>query len=287
MTKLVLPFVEIMVTQACNLSCHGCTNYSDLVHKGYLTWEQGREQITPWLERVTIPDFGILGGEPLMNPDIRNWVIGIRQLLPDAQLRFTTNGLLLEKNLDIIDLLADVGNCVFKIGVHLHDTILENTIQYILNRYDWEEVTEFGVKRLKTANNFRFHVRRPDVFWKTYQNDYANMMPHNSDPVQAFKICCQQTCPLLYNGKLYKCSTAGLLRDTLARFNNPNFAAWEPYLDNGIGPQCSNLELNNFVTNFGRPSSICSQCPTASDIGSKIVHLDNVSMRKDRLLVKK
>ena len=43
--KPVLPFVEIMITQACNISCTGCTNYSDLVHKGYLTWEQGQAEI--------------------------------------------------------------------------------------------------------------------------------------------------------------------------------------------------------------------------------------------------
>jgi organic radical activating enzyme len=283
MVKPVLPFVEIMVTQACNLSCHGCTNYSDLVHNGYLTWEQGQAQITPWLERVEIPDFGILGGEPLMNPDIRNWIQGLRELMPTSQIRFTTNGLLLEKNFDIVDLLHDVGNVVFKIAVHQENEQLENTIKQIHEKFDWEPITEFGVARLKTSRNLRFHVRRPDVFYKTYQGTYDTMQPHNNDPAQAFAICCQQTCPLLYNGKLYKCSTSGLLEDVLKRAGYPNKNLWDKYLYDGLLPTATESELTNFLLNFGKPHQMCCMCPTKSDTQSTIVHLKNVSTKKIKL----
>lgn len=282
MTKPILPFVEIMVTQSCNISCAGCTNYSDLAHKGYLTWEQGRAQLEPWLERVDIPDFGILGGEPLMNPEIRDWIIGLRELMPKAQIRFTTNGLLLQKNFDIIELLHDIGNCVFKIAVHKQDPELEAVIQQVFDQYDWEPVVEYGVSRYKTTNNMRFHVRRPDIFWKTYQGDYATMTPHNSDPEQAFEICCQQTCPLLYNGRIYKCSTSGLLEDTLRRFNNLNNPAWGPYVLPGTGADCSDAELQELLDNFGKPGAVCKMCPSAQDHNSKIIHLENVSTRKIR-----
>ena len=279
-TKLVLPFVEIMITQACNISCAGCTNYSDLPHNGYLTWEEGREQIEPWLARVDIPDFGILGGEPLMNPRVRDWIIGLRELLPTSQIRFTTNGLLLEKNFDIVDLLADIGNCVFKIAVHERNENLEKIIQRVTNQFDWEPVVEFGVSRLKTKNNMRFHVRRPDNFYKTFLGPYEDMIPHNNDPLQAFDNCCQQTCPLLYNGKIFKCSTSGLLEDVLAKFNNPNSEAWAPYIYPGLTPDCKDTELQEFLNNFGKPHSMCQQCPTKNDTTSTLVHLDNVSRRK-------
>ena len=38
MTKMVLPFIETMVTQACNLSCRGCSNYSDLAQQMFSTF---------------------------------------------------------------------------------------------------------------------------------------------------------------------------------------------------------------------------------------------------------
>jgi hypothetical protein len=278
--KLVLSFVETMVTQACNLSCYGCTNYSDLKHRGYVAWEQGREQIVPWIERVDILDFGLIGGEPLVNPDIRSWITGVREILPQAHLRFTTNGLLLEKHFDIVKLLADIGNCVLKITVHVHCTEIEQSIDRVLKMFNWQPIFKYGIHHYQTDNNFRLQIRRPDVFLKTYLGSYENMKPHNSDPVSAFEICCQQTCPLLYQGALHKCSTAGLLSDTLLRFNWPNLDEWAPYLAEGLSPDCSQDELISFLDNFGKPNSICGQCPTAQDINSKIWHLESVVTKK-------
>lgn len=278
--KPVLPFVETMITQACNLACHGCSNYSDLTHQGYVTWKQGKRSLTNWLARVDIPDFGILGGEPLMHPRCEDWLIGLRELLPDAQIRFTTNGLLLPKKMHLIKIMEQIGNVVFKIAVHVKDPELEKTIQTILDMYQWQEVEEFGVKRLTTGNRFRFHVRRPDIFWKTYIGNYENMAPHNSNPSDAFQICCQQTCPLLYKDRIYKCSTNGLLRETLERAGSPNWESWTQYLDDGIGSDCSDEQLVSFLNNFGKPNRICGMCPSSSHLGSRLIHLENVSTKK-------
>ena len=279
-TKLVLPFLETMITQVCNLSCHGCTNYSDLVHKGYVQWEQGKASLLPWLNRIEIPDFGIMGGEPLVNPECDKWILGIRQILPDTQIRFTTNGINLDKKMHLVESLKDVGNSVLKITVHGENEQVESTVNKIFKMYDWQPVTEFGIQRYKTDNNFRFQINRPSIFYKTYKNDYENMQPHNSDPTAAFAVCVQQTCPLLFGNRIYKCSTAGLLKNTLARFRNPNIDSWLPLIDHGIGPDCTDLELNTFINNFGKPNSICSQCPTAVDAQSKIVHVQNIKHKK-------
>jgi len=280
MTKPVLPFVETMITQACNISCSGCTNYSDLVHSGYLTWQQGRAELLPWLDRVDIPDFGILGGEPLMNPDVRNWITGLRELMPQSQLRFTTNGLLLDQNIDIVDLLADVGNCVFKITVHVNNSKLEDTIQHIMSRFEWEPVTEYGIARYKTKNNFRFQINRPAQFTKSFVGTYRNMQPHSNTPADAFEICNQQSCPLLFNGKLYKCSTSGLLSPVLERFGWPNRDSWQPYLQSGVAVDCSDSELQQFLNNFGKPHAICSMCPSKQNTESILEHYSNVSKKK-------
>jgi organic radical activating enzyme len=222
MSKLVLPFLETMVTQVCNLSCQGCTNYSDLKHSGYVPWTQGRDWLEPWLDIVDIPDFGIIGGEPLINPDIESWLVGVRKLLPEAQLRFTTNGLLLHKWPNLLNLLHDIGNCVFKITVHIEDQMLEQNIQQIFSQMQWEPVTEYGISRWRTSNNLKFQINRPTHFLKTFQGPYHDMMPFDSNPADAFDACVQKTCPLLYRGKIYKCSTSALLLDTLDRYRRPN-----------------------------------------------------------------
>jgi organic radical activating enzyme len=276
-SKPILPFVETMITQSCNISCLGCTNYSDLKHSGYVSWADGKQQIEAWLDRIEIPDFGIMGGEPLINPEVKDWVLGTRELLPNSQIRFTTNGLLLAKHYDIIDLMSFVGNCVFKITVHCNTEELENLIDQIKSSYNWETVIEHGITRFKTNNNFRFQINRPTRFIKTYKNAYNNMMPYNSDPTDAFNNCCQQTCPLLYNGRIYKCSTAGLLGETLKRFNNPNWDTWKHYVVDGITATCSDELLNQFIENFGNPHSICGQCPVEKQ--GVIIHLENIGQK--------
>jgi len=280
MSKPILPFVETMITQVCNLSCTGCTNYSDLQHEGYVPWSQGRTWLEAWLERIDIPDFGILGGEPTISPEVNDWIFGLRDLMPTTQIRFTTNGLLLNKKFDIVKHMAEIGNCVFKIAFHQDNPELEEVVERIFSMYDWEPVVEYGVHRYKTKNNFRFHVKRPDVFWKTFKGSYENMHPHDSNPADAFAICCQQTCPLLHNGRIYKCSTSGLLAETLEKFGYPNSDQWQPYIQQGIGPDCSDAELTAFLNNFSKPADVCRMCPSPNDVESKIIHLEHVHTRK-------
>ena len=270
--KPVLPFLETMITQVCNLACVGCTNYSDLSHKGYVTWKDGKEQLEKWLEIVDIPDFGIMGGEPLINPQVDEWLIGVRDLMPNTQIRFTTNGLLMHKHTDIIKLMHELGNVVFKITVHTpDDEILKSTIDDIFNNFQWTEVTEYGIKRWKTSNNLRLQINYPTQFLKTFKGDYNNMLPFDSTPSESFNDCIQQTCPLLYNGKIYKCSTAGLLKDTLD-FNNIKNELWIKHIDNGISTTDDINHIKRFVENFGKPNALCRQCPTKKDTSAILLH---------------
>jgi organic radical activating enzyme len=279
---MILPFLETMITQSCNISCSGCTNYSDLRHAGYVPWSQGQQQIQSWLDRIDIKEFGIIGGEPLINPEWRDWIIGVRKMLPASQLRFTTNGLLLDHAADIIDICESVGNIVFKITVHVHNAKLENHIEKIMSSRSWTLVTEFGITRWLGPNNIRFQINRPATFIKTYKNSYNNMQPWDSDPAQAFNQCCQQTCPLLYQGRIYKCSTAGLLKDTLQKFNNPNIDQWAPYIDSGIGVDDSDSVIQEFCDNFGLPNAICGQCPSQNN--GTIDHYSTVAFKQKTVL---
>jgi organic radical activating enzyme len=268
-----------MITQVCNLSCQGCTNFSDLKHSGYITWAQGRGWLENWLTRIHISDFGIMGGEPLINPEWQQWVQGVRNLLPHAQIRFTTNGLLLSKYPDIVDFLNDVGNVVFKISVHVNNADLEDQIKQIQQNHAWHAVSEFGINRWKTGNNVRFQINRPQWFYKTFLGDYHNMQPHNSVPEQAFEICVQQTCPLLHQGRIYKCSTSALTAKIVDRFSTVDTKAWKPYWDSGIDSSCDHEQLTKFINNFGKPHAMCGQCPSKQHISSKLNHLSTVDIK--------
>jgi organic radical activating enzyme len=277
---LTLPFLELMVIRACNLSCTGCTTFSDLRHSGYVTWDQGHSELEPWIRRLNLEGIGIMGGEPLINPDLADWLIGIRKLLPNAQIRFVTNGLLLDQNWHIFELLRDLENTVFKISHHVSNDRLDNAIDSIMSSCNWEPVEEFGISRWKDPNrDFRFQIATPTQFLKTFRNTYEDMAPHDNMPEQAFELCVQKRCPLLWQGKLFKCGTLALTPDLLERYNWPNHDQWIPYLDSGLESTCSDQELGRFVNNFGKPNAKCRQCPSRADLQSLVDHRSTVAFK--------
>lgn len=278
----IIPYVEVMTTHVCNLVCPGCSTYSDLNHSGYVTWEDAKREIEPWLERITFEHFGLMGGEPLINPKIKDWLIGIRQLMPSTTIRFPINGTLLHKHLDIVELLHELGNVIFKITVHTDSKVIEDAIDYVNNMYNWTPIYEYGVHRFVTSNNLKFQINRPVEFYKTFQNDYKNAAPYDSDPMDSFAQCHQKECPLLYNGRIYKCSTSGLMDGVLKRFDYPNKQQWEPYLDNSkngsIGITSTDLEIKEFINNIRKPHTTCRQCPTAKTV-TIVDHTSTVRFR--------
>jgi len=279
MTRYDLEFLESMIVKPCNLSCQGCTTYSDLKWSGYVPWEQGRAELEPWIKRLNIGAWGAVGGEPLMNPDLKNWLIGVRELLPQSQIRLVTNGTLLNRHRDIIKLMHELGNCTLKISYHIQDRAVDDIIQDIMAAYAWQPVTEYGIDRWLTDRGFRFQIARPKQFFRTFLGTYDDMRPHDNDPRLAFDLCVQKRCPMLLDGLIYKCGTAALTRGVLERFNNPNLDLWQPYLGTGLDPECADSELEKFVKNFGKPHPMCRQCPTSKDTHSILDHTITVTRK--------
>jgi organic radical activating enzyme len=279
-----LPFVETMITYACNLSCAGCTNYSDYNMKGSVSWKQGKEWLDAWIERVEIADFGIMGGEPTLNPECEQWIYGVRSLLPNSQIRFTTNGVNFHKNSQVLDWCVDVGNTVFKFTLHEDKPYAKDAINFVFKKYGWKPITEYGINRWIGPNQTRFQINSPTQFFKTYQGTFGSMKPHNNNPKDAFDMCIQQTCPLLYEGSIYKCSSIALLNRVLNDWKQPITNDWKPYTDYiGITPNSSDREIRQFIQNFGRPHKICSMCPTKKDTQSVLNHRTNVISKKQWL----
>jgi hypothetical protein len=220
-----------------------------------------------------------MGGEPLMNPQIVQWLQGIRQLLPQAQIRFVTNGFLLSRYWHIVDILEQLGNCVLKISYHIQDERLDSVIHRIQISRHWEPITEFGIDRWISVRGLRLQITRPKRFFKTFRGSYSDMKPHDNLPTEAFEMCVQKKCPLLYNGRIWKCGTLALTPDLLNRMKDPNIDVWAPYLQKGLTPDCKFQDLDRFVTNFGKPHSVCRQCPTEKDLDSILDHTTTVVLK--------
>jgi len=281
MPKLTLPFVETMITYACNLSCTGCTNYSDYNMKGSVKWLNGKKWLENWLEVLNISEFGIMGGEPTLNPDCQQWLYGVRKLLPNSQLRFTTNAVNFLKKPEVLDWCVDIGKTVFKFSLHQDLEYANESVNYVFKKYNWKPINEFGIERWVGPNNTKFQINIPHKFIKTYKGTFGSIKPHNNKPNEAFKICIQQNCPLLFEGKIFKCSSIALLNKVLSDWNQSITEDWKPYANyKGISFNSSQKEIQDFINNFAKPNKICSMCPTIKDTDSIIDHRKNVISKK-------
>ena len=281
MQRPILPFLETMITYACNLSCAGCTNYSDYNMKGSVSWKQGKSWLEDWLERVDIPDFGIMGGEPTLNPECEQWIYGVRELMPNSQIRFTTNAVNFDQRPEVLDWCIDVGNSVFKFTLHEDKTYAINAVHKVFDSYDWKPITEYGINRWIGPNGTRFQINSPTKFFKTYCGSFGNIQPHDNNPREAFDMCVQQQCPLLYEGRIYKCSSIALLNRVLDDWQQSVTEDWQPYTRyQGISPDSEEGEIKSFIKNFGKPHKICSMCPSSKDTDSIIDHRSNVISKK-------
>jgi uncharacterized Fe-S cluster-containing radical SAM superfamily protein len=246
-----------MVMRNCNLSCDGCTTFSDYTHSGsYPTIDEIVGDLKMWAQRVHYDHLGTMGGEPLLNPYIEDLLVRIREEFPNVTIRFITNGLLLEKHKSLIDKLHELGNVILKITKHVNDERIKNIVKYIMYRFDWEPVTEFHIHRWLTTNSFRFQVNAPEKFFRTFRGTYFNMQPHDNNPVEAFDLCVQKTCPL--------------------QLDKPE---WAPYINAGLDITASDAELGKWIKNFGKPHTLCRQCPTKHNTESIIDHRKNVTFK--------
>jgi organic radical activating enzyme len=280
MKKFDLPYIEFMVMRNCNLSCDGCTTFSDHTHPGnYPQIDEIIKELKMWGERVNFDHLGTMGGEPLLNPYIQDLIVRIREEFPNVTIRFVTNGLLLEKHKPLIDKLHEIGNVILKITKHVNDERVKNIVKYIMNRFDWEPVTEFHIHRWLTTNSFRFQVNAPEKFFRTFRGTYFNMQPHDNNPAEAFDMCVQKTCPLLYDGKLFKCGTLALTPDMLNKMGQLDKPEWANYINAGLDIHASDAELDKWIKNFGKPNALCRQCPTKHNTESIIDHRKNVTFK--------
>lgn len=264
--KPTLPFLELMLSSVCNLVCNGCSTYSDIPSRGYIPWSQIKQWLVHWQQHLNIEDIGPMGGEPLIYPDLLLMLQDLRQMFPKSKIRFPTNGTLLHKNWAVIDWLYADGNATLKITRHIESDQLQQNIDQVWSRFQWLPVHEYGIDRWRTDSGLRLQINAPKIFTQTFRGTYHTAKPWYSQPAEAFDNCHQPTCPLLHNGRIYKCSTSALLPDALAKHGSPNVGLWHPYFDNefngSIGLDSDAQDIDRFVANFGRPHTICSQCPS-------------------------
>ena len=100
--------VQVHVVDHCNLNCRGCSTYSPLVREGFADVKQVKKDLCELSRKLHVSVIGIIGGEPLLHPEIEALICVARKAFPNAVLTLTTNGILLpEKSRCFWDVVRD------------------------------------------------------------------------------------------------------------------------------------------------------------------------------------
>ena len=180
-----LPYLEFHIADHCNMNCKYCEHYSGLVNTPKFT---NLERFTCDLNQLHkfIDDIGmirILGGEPLLNPEVGEYVKLCRKLYPFANIFVVTNGILLPKMPD-----------------EFFDTLKQNNAGIHISFYPPLESKMPSIKQLLEDKQVSYHI-----FPMVNEFTIKQTLNRHDHKREIFLRCFQAHCHNLYEGKISAC----------------------------------------------------------------------------------
>ncbi|RMG61382.1 MAG: radical SAM protein [Calditrichaeota bacterium] len=151
---------QLIVTRRCNLSCGYCSEYD---HKSQPIPSKVLKERIDVLHRLGVINIALLGGEPLLHPEIDDIVHYAGKM---AQVSITTNGFLLSEGL--IKKLNRAGLTNMQVSI---DALTPTPDLYIQKSY---KSLAPKLQRLKELAAFAFHVKI--VICETNRSDVVPMI---------------------------------------------------------------------------------------------------------------
>ncbi|TLD88663.1 4Fe-4S cluster-binding domain-containing protein [Helicobacter sp. MIT 05-5294] len=190
--QVYLRILEIHLAEHCNLNCFSCSHFSQLAKEGFPNLNQYECDLKR-LSNLTyglIGRFHLMGGEPLLNPNCKDFFQVTRKYFPKSAIWLVTNGILLESQ-----------------SKDFWESCKENKIEIHPTKYpikvNWEVIEQkckdFGI---------------PLIFFNNTQVIKASLKfvlepKGNCNPLDSFVKCgMANNCVQLRNGKLYPCNIA-------------------------------------------------------------------------------
>jgi len=258
--------LEIYLTKGCNLKCRYCSHFNPY-RRGIVPTETLIGSMETWSKKVCPKKFGLLGGEPLLHPDI-NWIVKkARECWSKARLILTTNGLLLSQK-----------------GTLILDTLLETKTQVLLSEHltDQEGIAAFnkGRQMLEEAGVPTTIIPSASR-WKEYYlfSEDGKPLPYKSRPESAWTMCGPNTCFNLTENKLYRCSIlANAAQAWQEGALSQEWKITESY--SPLTPDASADEIVRHLFLMKEPLVACTICP------EKIRFVDSRQIARDSIAQK-
>lgn len=192
----IIPHIEIHAVDHCNLNCAGCVHFSPICQDTIPNTARRIEDIGK-IRSISnnILSMFIMGGEPLLNPDLILYLEEARRQLPASDIQLVTNGLL-------IPLISD----------KLLTTIHMNKITVAISEY--EPTYHLRGKIVKRLREYEI-----DYMIRPYDKKQKFNKPLTvSSNTKHKNICISDGCVNINEGKIARCPTLMYIKDLNDRF---------------------------------------------------------------------
>jgi hypothetical protein len=243
--QLPLPYFVLNILDHCNLRCKGCDHFAAIAEERFASLDDIEKDLAQMsrILRDGAARIGVMGGEPLLHPQLEEILLCTRLFFPNALIQLVTNGLLLLRQDE-----------EFWRVCYEKNIVIVNT-KYPIN-LDYK-----AMRKTATMHGVTFeHYGNTGKITKTSFKIPLDINGRQ-DPRKSFTGCFHaKTCPLLMEGKLYLCTVAPNVRHFNKRFGTHMELEEGDSLD--IFRVNETAELFTFLSS---PKPFCRYC----DVGNR------------------
>jgi len=269
--KLKINYLEFYITNVCNLTCNECNRFNNLNFRGWQKWEDYAEIYEKWSKEIDIGYYGILGGEPLLNPTFYQWVEGLQTLWPGITCQIGSNGTQLDKHKKFYEYLVKYKKTLkYNVSCHNenHYEILKEKIRNFMTHPIEENFDDSKFKKyfFLDKNGIVIKLTQEWLFQKNailVNKDTGRKTLHQSDREKAHLICYNKYCHHFDKGELYKCGPGALFKQIDEQFeldlNHEDKELIKNYKPLNINDSFETKKI--FTKNLPYSISLCKFCP--------------------------
>ena len=243
--RALLP-MRVALAEHCNLNCRGCDHFAPIAEPQFADFTSLAMDFARLsaLFDGRADEILLMGGEPLLHPEIEKFMVMARKNFQEAKIEIVTNGVLLMKKSESFWKTCrerDIAINVTKYPISLDFEAME------------KKSASYGVK-------YHYFDGAGDIVKTLFQH---KLSPKKTQDAWTSYLLCGRAnnCIYLQDGRLYTCTVAPTVRHFDRRFGTNLFNAEENSID--IYKAKSAQEIMEFLA---KPIPFCSHCRMAETV---------------------
>lgn len=237
-----LSYFVLNILDHCNLRCKGCDHFACLAEERFVPLFNIKNDLKRMsvITEQEVTRIGIMGGEPLLHPDLQKILTASRKAFPNTLLQLVSNGILMLKQ-----------------DVTFWRTCHNNNINIVITKYpiavDYTKIEQVAKENDVSLEYYGSTGEITKTLYKMPMDIHGTQ-----DSKKSFWNCYHaNTCPILMEGKMYPCTILPNIVHFNKKFDLSLETEKKDYLD--IYKVESQDDLLQFLST---PKPFCRYCRT-------------------------